>query len=54
MASTTPVFLPGELDEQRSLADYSPWGCTESDMTEQLTHASLHIQVTGGKGNPHG
>ena len=22
---------------QRSLEDYSPWGCKESDMTEQLT-----------------
>ena len=24
---------------QRSLTDYSPWGCTESDMTEQLSTA---------------
>ena len=24
---TTPVFLPGELYGQRSLAGYSPWGC---------------------------
>ena len=23
----TPVFLPGECHGQRSLADYSPWGC---------------------------
>ena len=23
----TPVFLPGESHEQRSLAGYSPWGC---------------------------
>ena len=23
---------------QRSLVDYSPWGCKESDVTEQLTH----------------
>ena len=30
----TPVFLPGESHEQRSLAGYSPWGCKESDMTE--------------------
>ena len=34
----TPVFLPGEFDEQRSLVGYSPWGRIESDMTEQLTH----------------
>ena len=30
----TLVFLPGEVHEQRSLVDYSPWGCRESDMTE--------------------
>ena len=23
----TPVFLPGKSHEQRSLANYSPWGC---------------------------
>ena len=34
----TPVFLPGELHEQRSLADYSPWFYKELDMTEGLTH----------------
>ena len=30
----TPVFLPGESHGQKSLADYSPWGHKESDMTE--------------------
>ena len=30
----TPVFLPGEPHGQRSLADYSPWGCKELDTTE--------------------
>ena len=34
----TPVFLPGEFYEQRSLMGYSPWGLKESDTTEQLTH----------------
>ena len=34
----TPVFLPGEFHEQRSLVGYSPWGHRESDMTERLTH----------------
>jgi len=29
----TPVFLPGESHKQRSLADCSPWGCKESDIT---------------------
>ena len=33
----TPVFLPGKSYGQGSLAGYSPWGCTDSDMTEQLT-----------------
>ena len=33
----TPVFLPGEFHGQRSLVGYSPWGCKESDTTEQLT-----------------
>ena len=29
----TSVFMPGESHGWRSLADYSPWGCIESDMT---------------------
>ena len=33
----TPVFLPEESHEQRSLAGYSPWGHKESDRTDQLT-----------------
>ena len=33
----TPVFLPGESQGQRSLADYSPWGHKESETTEQLS-----------------
>ena len=32
----TPVFLPGESDEQRSLEGYSPEGCKESDRTEAI------------------
>ena len=36
--------LPGKFHGQRSLADYSPWGCKESDTTELLsTHA--HSQL---------
>ena len=30
----------GESHGERSLAGYSSWGCTESDMTEWLTHLS--------------
>ena len=33
----TPVFLPGESHEQRSLAGYHPWGHKELDRTEQLS-----------------
>ena len=33
----TPVFLPGKSHGQRSLVDYSPWGCNESDRTEHST-----------------
>ena len=33
----TPAFLPGEFYGQRNLAGYSPWGCKESGMTEQLS-----------------
>ena len=32
----TPLFLPGESHGQRNLVDYSPRGCKESDITEQL------------------
>ena len=31
------VFLPGKFHGQRNLVGYSPWGCKESVMTEQLT-----------------
>ena len=30
----TPVFLPGELHGQRSLAGYRPQGCKELETTE--------------------
>ena len=33
----TPVLLPGKSNGRRSLAGYSPWGCEESDATEQAT-----------------
>ena len=38
----TPVFLPGKSHGQRSLVCYSPWGCKESDMTEQLHFQFLY------------
>ena len=36
----TPVSLPGKSHGQRRLAGYSPWGCRESDVTEQLHNNS--------------
>ena len=34
----TPILLPGESQEQRSLAGYNPWGCKELDMTDWLAY----------------
>ena len=43
----TPVFLPGKSHGWRSLAGYSPWGHTESDMTEQLnTHTHTQYLIS--------
>ena len=37
----TPVLLPGKSHGQRSLVGCSPWGCKESDTTEQLVNANV-------------
>ena len=42
----TPVFLPGEPQGQRSLMGYSPWGCKESDMTEQLSTVDTSVLLS--------
>ena len=48
----TPVFLPGEFHRERSLADYSPWGHQESNMTEHLapsltkSHSILWVAIS--------
>ena len=34
----TPVFLPGESHEQRSLAGFSPYSCKKLDMNEVTAH----------------
>ena len=34
---STPVFLPGESQGQRSLVGHSPWGRKESDTTNTYT-----------------
>ena len=39
----TPVFFPGESQGQRNLAGYSPQGCKESDISEQLSKAQSTI-----------
>ena len=41
----TPVFLPGEFHGQESLAVYSPWGCEQSDTTEQLSLSLTYVYV---------
>ena len=48
----TLVLLPGKSHGWRSLVSCSPWGCWESDMTEQLQfHFSLSF-IGEGNGNP--
>ena len=52
--TTRSVFLCGKFHGQRSLVGYSPWGCKESDTTEQqsvrtcthvYTHTHTHTEV---------
>ena len=42
----TLEFLPEESYGQRSLVDYSPWGCKKSDMTEATWHAQHTCRAT--------
>ena len=44
----TPVLLPGKSHGRRSLVGYSPWGCKESGMTEQLHFASVQDVCVAG------
>ena len=44
MFTKTPVFLPGKLHGQRSLAGHSPWGPKGSDTTE---HPRRHSHTHG-------
>ena len=41
----TPVFLPGKLHGQRSLAGHSPWGRKESRHDWATTHAWMHAHT---------
>ena len=48
----TAVLLPGKSHGRRSLVGCSPWGCEESDTTEQL-HFPFSLSCIGeGNGNP--
>ena len=47
----TPVFLPGEFHEQRSLAGYNPWSHKESDTTKQLTLSLIQTLWRKGRGH---
>ena len=48
----TPVLLPGKSHGRRSLVGCSPWGRTESDMTERL-HFHFSLSCIGERnGNP--
>ena len=42
---STPVLLPGKSHGQRSLVGCSPWGCYESDTTEQLNNFTFHFHA---------
>ena len=44
MGQSIPVFLPGEFYGQRRLVGYSPWGHTETDVTEVTWHTHTHTQ----------
>ena len=48
----TPVLLPGKSHGRRSLVGCSPWGCEESDTTEQLHFHFLLSCIGEGNGNP--
>ena len=43
MATHSSILLPGNFDGERSLEDYTLWGCKESDTTEGVSsQACLH------------
>ena len=39
----TPVFLPGEVHGQRSLAGYSPWGRKSQTRLKRLSSSSSSL-----------
>ena len=49
--ATHSGILARKIPGQRSLAGYSPWCHTESDMTEQLSMPLSHNLFTGNSGS---
>ena len=47
------MFLPGKSHGQRSLADYSPWGHKESDMTLWLNNNNVFVIFHVGRLQSH-
>ena len=43
----TPVFLPGKLDGQRSMAGYRSWSCKRIGTASQLKNCTLGRQREG-------
>ena len=43
--ATHSIFLSGEVDGQRGLVGYSPWGCRESDTTEQQQQERVNTRA---------
>ena len=42
----TPIFMPGKFHGQRSLADYSPWGCkVRHNWATKHTHIHAHTHT---------
>ena len=41
--------MPGESHGQRSLVGYSPWGCKESDGTEETMHGAFTCGEVGSR-----
>ena len=44
--ATHSIFLPGESHGQRSLEGCIPWGCKESDTTEQLIRTNAYRSMS--------
>ena len=45
MATHSSILLPGNFHGERSLEDYTLWGCKESDTTEGLSVTHLQMET---------